>query len=657
MKKSLYFLLSLLMITQLLMIQLHCAVLNVPDQYITINDAVNASQSGDTIKVGAGTFMERIQLKPSTTLSGSGLDFTILYGEFIGHCIILADNCQVNNMRIMNGDMAIYAKDTTGAKVENCHIETRMHGIWSENSSLEITNNYFYCTYAAIKLIDSPNTFIINNKIEGRYIGLWCENSTGVEIKRNYIKGFLVNVLIKDASPAIFNNAILYASYAGIALIEGSNPQIINNTISGSQYYGICIMQSEPTLLNNIIAYNIVGVDSEDGFSPESSYNIISPNYTANFYNYEGSRSDFLTPALLVGSGYSTDVSEHILVDETAHWKPGILEGYRIIPSVVGDKGVYNGQDREFFVISNTETSLSVFEEYRSSWMYSSPLGMLTSNYTETGDPYLVDNLDYQTTKDGWDENSPAINGGNPDSVYNDPDGSRNDIGLQGGPDAGWIGYQRPPMINSLVDNIKFLTGDLLHLVTFIRNESNLSKVVDIYKVLQYSEDNKIILVFFDNNGNPSSTPIFERRTLSESYRKVDNIFNFTLTGEFPSVNYKFHSALMEPGTSNPICAISTVDFTLTNKPDAKFTVTPTTGKKMTTIFYVDASASTDAEDATAVLQVSWQWEAGFSFTSYSVKKKAQHKYPSSGEKTITLQVMDLDGNVSTTSQTITVTD
>ena len=77
----------------------------------------------------------------------------------------------------------------------------------------------------------------------------------------------------------------------------------------------------------------------------------------------------------------------------------------------------------------------------------------------------------------------------------------------------------------------------------------------------------------------------------------------------------------------------------------------------MITTFYVDATASYDLEDPTAVLLVRWKWEDAFPFTDWTVKKKSQHFYPSSGEKTITLEVQDLDGNVSSASETITVTD
>ena len=73
--------------------------------------------------------------------------------------------------------------------------------------------------------------------------------------------------------------------------------------------------------------------------------------------------------------------------------------------------------------------------------------------------------------------------------------------------------------------------------------------------------------------------------------------------------------------------------------------------------FYVDASPSSDSEDPTFLLNVRWRWENGLDFTSWTTNKKAQHFYPSTGTKVITLEVRDLDGNVSSTSQEVTVTE
>lgn len=62
-------------------------------------------------------------------------------------------------------------------------------------------------------------------------------------------------------------------------------------------------------------------------------------------------------------------------------------------------------------------------------------------------------------------------------------------------------------------------------------------------------------------------------------------------------------------------------------KPTAAFTVSPMTGDT-STVFHFDASGSTDIEDATADLQVRWDWEDDGAWdTAWSTTKTATHTY------------------------------
>jgi len=90
--------------------------------------------------------------------------------------------------------------------------------------------------------------------------------------------------------------------------------------------------------------------------------------------------------------------------------------------------------------------------------------------------------------------------------------------------------------------------------------------------------------------------------------------------------------------------------------PAASFTVTPSSGDQGTT-FYVDASGSTDVQDASDVLQVQWDWESdGVWDTEWTTTKIASHQYASRGSYSIQLKVKDSGGLTATSSQTVTVT-
>jgi hypothetical protein len=91
------------------------------------------------------------------------------------------------------------------------------------------------------------------------------------------------------------------------------------------------------------------------------------------------------------------------------------------------------------------------------------------------------------------------------------------------------------------------------------------------------------------------------------------------------------------------------------NPPQAQFTVTPSSGS-ISTVFAVDASGSTDAEDSSAELVVRWDWENdGVWDTQYSATKTATHQYAGAGAQTIRLEVKDTDGNTSTAQKVVNV--
>lgn len=78
-------------------------------------------------------------------------------------------------------------------------------------------------------------------------------------------------------------------------------------------------------------------------------------------------------------------------------------------------------------------------------------------------------------------------------------------------------------------------------------------------------------------------------------------------------------------------------------RPTASFTIDPGSGNDET-IFYFDASNTSDMEDTDDELMVIWDWEGDETFDSqYAFRKTADHKYPP-GEYMVTLVVKDSRG-------------
>ena len=56
----------------------HCAVLNVPSQYSTIQKAINAAHPCDTVRVAPGTYVEQLTIDKSISIVGAGTGATII---------------------------------------------------------------------------------------------------------------------------------------------------------------------------------------------------------------------------------------------------------------------------------------------------------------------------------------------------------------------------------------------------------------------------------------------------------------------------------------------------------------------------------------------------------------------------------------------------
>jgi len=121
-------------------------VIYVPDDFSTIQAAVDASGDGDTILVGPGIYYENIQINKeltfwsthgsdSTTIDGSGNDGFYIEdnnpGEIKGFTILNCDNgikiirswnYTISNSIILNNNIAIHSTRETELKLNNCLI-------------------------------------------------------------------------------------------------------------------------------------------------------------------------------------------------------------------------------------------------------------------------------------------------------------------------------------------------------------------------------------------------------------------------------------------------------------------------------------------------------------------------------------------------------
>ncbi|TSA25231.1 hypothetical protein D4R71_05670 [bacterium] len=273
-------------------------------------------------------------------------------------------------------------------------------------------------TVGSFFLITQDASYISQTIIDGNQNGSVVEFSSG-EDSTAYLIGFTITngdtnfgggIYCNNSSPLIINNYIVNNNadaYGGGIYCSNSNININNNNINnntagcGGGIY--CLEESNPYILNTSIFENLATY-SGGGIACHSNSNpiIINTNICKNA-NISGSN----------GSGiWCWDNSN-----------PFILNS--IISENIGCYGIYINSN------SNANINYSCFWNNEGGNFYNCSGGIGTMELNPLFKDSENGNFHLQA-------GSPCIDAGNPDPKYNDPDGSRNDMGAYGGPGGDW---------------------------------------------------------------------------------------------------------------------------------------------------------------------------------------------------------------------------
>jgi len=271
--------------------------LHVPQDYATIQAAVNAASSGDTIIVSpspSGTYPGNITINKSLTLMGISAKSVIINASNIGPGIIINATGKVSVSQLTvqdpdsfsNGISILSSLDVTvtGVVVKSTVSQTGSNGTWVSNSNNVILRNNTITgnLYGVAVQGGFSNTIQANNLTLNHAAGVLLAGATGNQIKNNYLSksqsgidvwyGSTGNVVANN--PAIANNSL-----AGIYISGSSANQIIANNIdfnnSTSTSTGVYLSATS----GNSFYYNNIRHNSIQVFGVGSS------DLTANYWN------------------------------------------------------------------------------------------------------------------------------------------------------------------------------------------------------------------------------------------------------------------------------------------------------------------------------------------------------------------------------------
>jgi hypothetical protein len=212
-------------------------IINIPDDYPTIQQGIDASYDGDTVLVQPGTYVENI--------------------NFNGHNIVLG------SLFLTTGDTSHISQtvidgDSSGSVVTfggNENSTANITGLTLQNGSNDFGGG-IRCPGSSSPLI--KNNVIVGNWAEWGGGGIYFESNISM-VRRNII----------------YDN-FTYGYGGGVLCLYNSNPTLINNTFSNNFAFwggGICCMHtSYPIITNTIFWGDSAFADGDEVFGDDASW-------------------------------------------------------------------------------------------------------------------------------------------------------------------------------------------------------------------------------------------------------------------------------------------------------------------------------------------------------------------------------------------------
>ncbi|MEM2569863.1 MAG: NosD domain-containing protein [Candidatus Bathyarchaeia archaeon] len=248
----------------------------VPDDYSTIQAAINAANPGDTVFVKTGIYYENVVINKPVSLIGERALDTILNGKGMSNVIkVTSSNVSIKNFRITNSgnigwNSGIEVIQSDYVNIENNIIEDNRNGIHITKSKNNIVKN----------------NIILNNNV----YGISISGHYNI-IERNTIKNNTIGISFVGWYNNIFSNAIIDNKEDGICFYASQYCSISQNFISNNADDGILltvfvtIEGEEHACLNNFISKNTIKYNRNGIGLYKALNNSIIENFLANNKN------------------------------------------------------------------------------------------------------------------------------------------------------------------------------------------------------------------------------------------------------------------------------------------------------------------------------------------------------------------------------------
>jgi len=250
----------------------------------SISKAIDASESGDTVRVGVGTYYEHVVMKKGIALIGAGRDSCVIdiHQSPERDVIIAADSMLIEAFSIIGkmeiDDFSFGIRDMKGGPI----------------ISFCTRNNLISNCEMGIFLVNWMDTTIVQEIVGNSFydndFGIWIDNEGTSIIADNQFWNNEHAISGRFGKPLILNNEIRDTKGRTIEWLWGHDGVVKNNLITGTTRSEAVAMASSENIIfeNNTIAHNLGDGLSLGGYSSIARNNIITGNSLQGVVNSSG---------------------------------------------------------------------------------------------------------------------------------------------------------------------------------------------------------------------------------------------------------------------------------------------------------------------------------------------------------------------------------